>query len=205
MDTRIIETFSDIILQKDIDDSNLNRKLFNYIDALDFEDEKSETIAFCKSTYWKHDNVIEEVPEFKSYVYDLLGKWMAQNGHPFAPGVTGFPKIETKVWVNKSYRYDYQEIHIHQNCHVCGVYYLQADGDEGDICFRRPDSEPFLWCMIPKAKDVASNEYQRHVVPKTGRMLMWRSYLRHLQKRNDTDKERIAIVFNIFFNENVRG
>lgn len=202
MDTTIIETFSDVILQRDIPDHVLRQELHKYIDTLEFEDEGQETIAFCKSTYWKPDNAIEDVPLFKQYVYNALNDWMTTNGYPrLNEGMPGFPSIETKTWINKAYRYDYQELHMHQNCQVCGIYYLQADGDEGDVCFRRPDYPSFLWTVMPEERRTPSSEYQRHIQPKTGRLLIWRSYLQHLQKRNNTDKERIGVVFNIYFNE----
>jgi hypothetical protein len=202
MDTTIIETFSDIILQRDITDLVLRQELHKYVDTLQFSDEPVETVAFCKTTFLEPDNAIEDVPLFKKYVHDALNDWMVMNGHPpLMIGSPGFPKVGIKSWVNKAYRRDFQELHTHPNCHVCGIYYLQADGDEGDVCFRRPGFDEYMWCRIPERQDTASNTAQRSISPKTGRLLMWRSYLQHLQKPNDTDKERIGVVFNIHFDE----
>lgn len=98
-------------------------------------------------------------------------------------------------WLNISKEHQFQCVHQHtgnSGCSISGVYYYQADGDEGDIQFVNP-TEAILMDLFPSCVIEQNITFQ----PKTGRLLLFPSWLKHRVNVNKTKKERISFSFNI--------
>ncbi len=103
------------------------------------------------------------------------------------------PKI-TECWLNVYGSGHSQEIHLHRNSMFSGIYYLQAPEGSGPTLFYSPFSDVML---EPKANE--GNNLNAKVTgfpPIEGRMLIFRSSLRHSVLPGEIKGERITIAFN---------
>lgn len=90
---------------------------------------------------------------------------------------------------------DYHEKHPHPMSLVSGVFYLQAP--EGSAPIRVFDPRTFRNFLLfkteePKPTNVGSIEFK----PKEGELILFESWLEHAVPKNESKKERIALVFN---------
>lgn len=104
------------------------------------------------------------------------------------------PPVLRECWVNCYGPGHSQEIHLHRNSVISGIYYLQAPPGSGATLFYSPLADVML---EPRA--VESNSLNAKVAgysPVEGRMLLFRSSLRHSVLPGTFDGERVTIAFN---------
>jgi len=104
------------------------------------------------------------------------------------------------VWININYYKDYNQNHIHPNCLLSGVYYIQTPKDCGNIEFITNDFD--LRCYDWNEKTVRNeNSYTvpRWIMPAIeNRLYIFPNWLSHCVQQNlNTKKERISISFNL--------
>ena len=117
----------------------------------------------------------------------------------------GFNKdISIKIgdaWININGFKDYNSNHIHPNCLLSGVYYIQSDKNSGDIVFQHPASVlmSYDWQFILKDKNVNECSSNSWWLPsKPQKLYLFPSWLHHSVKPNlNTNFERISISFNL--------
>ena len=91
--------------------------------------------------------------------------------------------------------------HIHGNCLMSGVYYVQADKDACSIVFTDPS-----WVAKTmlngggKLKEFPTDGVKFHVPIKENLMLIFPSWLPHHTLQNKSTNDRIIISFNLVFN-----
>lgn len=98
-------------------------------------------------------------------------------------------------WMNISKAGDWQEFHTHNANVFSAVYYVSAPEGSGRILFEDP-KEPD---MFPVKEVQGKNQlsYTRiHYTPKSGLLLIFRSYLRHLVEPGTNIDPRISIALN---------
>jgi uncharacterized protein (TIGR02466 family) len=83
-------------------------------------------------------------------------------------------------------------LHTHKLFNYSAIYYVQAEGT-GDIVFLNPANLD-LSCSY-EGPGVA----RMHYPAKDGTILMWPSWMPHEVTRNESDKQRVCIAFNIRF------
>lgn len=106
-----------------------------------------------------------------------------------------YPLKINECWFNYYSRGDSQEIHCHQNSVISGIYYVKASPGAAPTVFHSPFAEMML--APPLA---AINDFNSQAVgfePQAGRMILFRSWLRHNVKRHEIDEPRVSIAFNI--------
>ena len=87
-----------------------------------------------------------------------------------------------------------QEIHLHRNSMISGIYYVQAPPGSGPTLFYSPMSDVML---EPRARDSnALNAKVSGFAPVAGRILLFRSSLRHSVMPGQFEGERVTIAFN---------
>lgn len=100
----------------------------------------------------------------------------------------------TQSWVNVHNKDESQEPHVHQNNVISGVYYVISPKNCGDLFLH----SPYQYVMLqPPLK--AQNEFNIRnmpITPKEGSLILFRSFVEHSVKPNQSDKERISISFN---------
>ncbi len=72
-------------------------------------------------------------------------------------------------------------IHDHAKlASISGVLYLQCDDKSGNLFFRKENKKDF------------------QIVPKIGKLVLFRSHLRHGVHANNSNRKRISLAFNLF-------
>jgi uncharacterized protein (TIGR02466 family) len=105
-----------------------------------------------------------------------------------------FPMRLNECWVNVYGQGDAQDIHIHRNSVLSGIYYVAAPPQSGDLLFHSPTGDIMLEPPI-----VGSNLFNasiRNITPSAGTMILFRSWLRHSVKPTLGKEERISVAFN---------
>ena len=103
------------------------------------------------------------------------------------------PRIH-ECWLNIYGRGQSQEIHLHRNSVFSGIYYVRVPPGSGATLFYSPDADVML---EPRALEGnALNAKVSGFQPQEGRMLLFRSHLRHSVMPGDQDGERVTIAFN---------
>jgi uncharacterized protein (TIGR02466 family) len=95
-------------------------------------------------------------------------------------------------WINYFQPGNYEAEHNHFGNFISGVYYVQAMPNSGDIQFNEPAKQKDMWQGL-NTQLKSPHKYQ----PKTGRMLLFPSFVDHMVHRNTTSSTRISIAFNI--------
>jgi uncharacterized protein (TIGR02466 family) len=99
------------------------------------------------------------------------------------------------AWPNISRNGNFQEFHTHENSVFSCVYYPLVPENSGRIVFE----DPKMPDMLPVNGIVERNEMSFDQVsyePKEGMLLIFRSYMRHRVKVNESDNPRISIALN---------
>ncbi len=105
------------------------------------------------------------------------------------------PLRMNECWVNIYGRNHSQEIHLHQNSVFSGIYYVKAPAGAAATLFHSPMSD-----MMLEPPTIESNHLNSSIAgfsPVAGRMIVFRSSLRHNVLSSNIDEERITIAFNV--------
>jgi len=100
-----------------------------------------------------------------------------------------------ECWVNIYGLNDSQESHIHQNSVISGIYYVKAPKGCAEVLFHSPMADSML--EPPTSEVVSHNTSIVAFTPQPGRIILFRSSLRHSVRANPVEKERVSIAFNI--------
>jgi uncharacterized protein (TIGR02466 family) len=135
-----------------------------------------------------YGEVEELLMEIKGAVKDL------NDGLGFSPegkiSLTGY-------WVNINSKYNHNEIHVHPASFYSAVYYVDAAPDQGNLIFFNLVQNLADYFNKNKVQDYNQfTSIRWTVVPKTGLLVIFPSYLLHFVQMNMSDKERISIAFN---------
>jgi len=110
---------------------------------------------------------------------------------------TPMPKIrEFKImqsWVTQTSKGEHAHVHSHGSCDLSGAYYIQTNGQDGNIFFKSPNR--LLGTSWPFEHLPELSAYK----PQVGKLLLFPSWLEHGVQENRTDHERISLSFNIAF------
>lgn len=123
-------------------------------------------------------NVLDELPSLKSYIdFHMLS----------------FVRHEVKIiksWMNMTKMGGFQNYHHHlTEPDVCGVYYFDTNGDDGDLMFKT-DSGGLIHSKL------FGQDNTIRIKPKVGRLVLFPSFLEHAVAMNKTNTPRISISFN---------
>ena len=103
------------------------------------------------------------------------------------------PRI-TECWFNVYQSTHSQEIHLHRNSVISGIYYVQAPPGSGATLFYSPQADVML--EPPSSAPNNLNAKVTGFPPIAGRMILFRSSVRHSVLPGTMDGERITIAFN---------
>jgi len=105
------------------------------------------------------------------------------------------PLIFTECWLNIYGEGHAQEIHTHANCVISGIYYAKAPPGSGELLIHSPYNDTML---DPPHNNVNGfNMKMVPIKPKEGKMILFRSYVKHSVKPTKSKEERISIAFNL--------
>ena len=138
---------------------------------------------------------IQELPEMK----ELADLFMQESEQ-----VLNFYKIKrdshyiTNMWANITHPNHRHHLHIHPNCLLSGILYVQAPKDCGPHVFGDPRTGAMM--IEPSHSEMHIHNMTAFVVvPEKGRLLIWPSYLPHAVEhgRANVEEDRIVLAFNI--------
>lgn len=99
------------------------------------------------------------------------------------------------AWMNISKAGDWQEFHTHNANIFSAVYYVSAPEGSGRILFEDPKEPDMFPLKSIQGKNQLS--YSRiNYTPEPGKLLIFRSYLRHCVESGTNTKPRISIALN---------
>lgn len=100
------------------------------------------------------------------------------------------------AWICKNPKGAYNSSHLHGQCHISGVYYIQKPKDSGDIVFENPSE--FVQIMDIPDKDEMFNQIWKQPVEE-GQIIFFPSNLKHYTEVNKSDLPRFALSFNLVY------
>jgi len=108
----------------------------------------------------------------------------------------GMKKLELyNIWININPPSSYNHLHNHVGSVLSGVYYVDAENEQGNIQFERNDGAEY---HIPL--DIAEETYYTSTratyACKTGALYIFPGWLKHSVQGNRSNKDRISISFN---------
>lgn len=101
-------------------------------------------------------------------------------------------------WININGKHDYNIIHNHRNSILSGVYYVSVpESNMGNLILHRDDtSEYFLTSQIERQVN-PFNSLSIECPVEESKLLLFPSWIKHSVERNESNKERISIAFNL--------
>lgn len=108
-----------------------------------------------------------------------------------------FVDIEN-FWFNINKQNHTNSVHIHDNAFVSGVYYLQAEEKQGSINFYK--NQILDYAVVSQAPIDNFTPISASAIsfqPKTGKLIMFPGWMPHGVERNELDKDRISVSFNV--------
>ena len=103
--------------------------------------------------------------------------------------------IIDSAWLTKTVKGEHALQHTHGQSDVSGVYYLQTNGEDGNIFFEDPNSSK----VGNPIMDLTVNSTCNELPLQQGLIHMWPGFMAHGTRHNETDHERLSVSFNIVF------
>jgi len=146
-------------------------------------------------TGWQSNDGCESSPIFQKLMNEIV--------HTFNDEVLPFNGLDpsksivsiSNSWANINDKGAWNAPHGHAGCWYSGVFYIQADGDEGDL-HMIDTSEKVLNDFPPCQRTNTSWRFP----PTSGQLVLFPSGAMHMVEPNQTEKERYSISFNISIN-----
>ena len=142
---------------------------------------------------WHSDTNMNELPEYAKLV-DML--YSAQRTIYDQEYYESEPFVGN-MWANINPPGGSNRAHIHPNSLWSGVYYVKAPQNSGQLKIEDPRSVALM--SRPRQKDVPKPDRllrEHHYEPKTGRLIMFPSWLNHCVDPNNSNDIRISVSFN---------
>jgi uncharacterized protein (TIGR02466 family) len=98
-------------------------------------------------------------------------------------------------WINVNKNNTFQEFHFHPNNSISAIYYISAPEGSGSLVFedpKQPDMMPLKNIKERNALSQMVSEFK----PQTGKLIIFRSYMRHLVSTGNNIEPRISVAFN---------
>jgi len=180
--------FPTFVIYKD-NPNAVTDSIINFSRNLILENKDKPFHSDCYSTVNTLGNVFDyrEFDAIKENVIDCLNAYLQR---------TRIKKNRLKFscsWLNLYNKHGYQDLHMHTNSMLSGVFYIKSEGNK-DLVFQSPSH--FFQPIIPEYEELnlenCSNvEYNSNV----GRCFIFPSHLMH--KTLPATSERISLSFNI--------
>lgn len=133
----------------------------------------------------------EDFREFLSIVKDKT----LQYAQGLRYDVEKYPPKVNECWVNVYSATHAQEVHRHPNSVFSGIYYVKAPQGCAPTLFHSEVSDVML--EPPVLARTPLNAQVQHIDAVEGRMVIFRSWLRHSVLPSTIDEDRVTISFNV--------
>jgi uncharacterized protein (TIGR02466 family) len=182
-----IISYSDNPFHKDIE-----KKLIEYCFQLEKEKERGGHNWISKGVYNTHHthNIINDI-NFKK-----INDWVMEESNKYCKKIESIDTVKLQNgWFNIYEKKDFQEFHTHPGSTLSAIYILKCDEVNGArTIFETYSPENFLDLKCP------TNDRLIHYKSKPGRLLLFKSTLRHCVEQHQIDDSRITIAYNLIKN-----
>lgn len=145
---------------------------------------------------WQSNDGIDTSPIFTRAMREIK-RVVANELMPYLGAIPGSAKcIMHNSWANINYKHGWNAPHLHNGCFYSGVFYIHAEGDEGDIRFLDTHSK-----VVGNLPSMPRMRESVRCSPRTGDLFLFPSGTMHMVEPNITDKERYSISFNLETND----
>ena len=158
-----------------------------------------DKLEFAQMENWSRDshelnkdpfegNILEKYncEKFSKFLIDCTTDYLAKTT-PF----DWFPFIVESAWITKTKKGHYAHEHHHGYSDISGVYYINTNGEDGNLQFDNINSSMSGNFIIGALKS-------KEVAPlMNGVLMLWPGPLKHGTLTNNTDNERMSLSFNI--------
>ena len=142
-------------------------------------------------TGWQSHDGCESSPIFTKLI-NRIQQTFYDEVFPFHGMPTGTSMRVGNCWANINDFLAWNKPHLHNGCWYSGVFYIHAEGDEGN--FSAIDTHPKVVADFPSSpRTPTSWDFQ----PRSGELVLFPSGLMHMVEPNDTKKDRYSVSFNI--------
>jgi len=162
------------------------------IDAMRRKDPKGRQISNAY-TGWQSNDGCDRHPTFTKLV-NRIEKTFSDEVLPFHGITSETHRMKVKVgnmWANVNDNMAWNKPHLHNGCWYSGVFYIKADGDEGDFSAIETDVKVV---NDHPACQRTRNDY--NVSPTPGELILFPSAMMHMVEPNMTNKDRYSVSFN---------
>ena len=148
--------------------------------------EKGNALSTVANPEWQKPHTWEELGDFQEWLGNkLTGIKEELNFYNRHSEVIG-------SWFNRHYKSGYTEEHHHNYSTFVASCYLKCPPNSGNIVFRNPLE--YQMCNFPIINETQTLS---EVECKTGDVIIFPGWLKHLVTPNNTDQERIVMTINI--------
>lgn len=190
------------ILAKDLFPTLIWTAVFDDHERLDHElirlaglmkDRDPKGVANTNVNGWQSPNVVQHMPEFQEFNNRVLE--VARNigeSQNFRQEL----EYHHEAWININPPGAHNDIHIHPNCHLSGVYYARVFPDCGGIFFR----DPRMMSLMLKPPITQATKFMATEVrmrPEPGRIFVFPAWLEHGVEPNSGKQDRVSFAFNV--------
>ncbi len=155
-------------------------------------DNNSKTNLNYNSTYDSGEGIEndENIKLFLEYIRTKAEEYLEKSGYDSSK-----ISLTPKIFVSEMKKGDSHNLHVHPNCKLSGIMYLQIPDGSAPIVFSDVRSAKRM-LSLPRRTESILNQTEFPIFPKKGMFLIWESWLTHSVPKNYTDDGRITIVFN---------
>jgi uncharacterized protein (TIGR02466 family) len=168
--------------------------LANTMDSMRKKDPKGRQVS-NQYTGWQSNDGVERNPTFSKAIRTIKNTFdtelLSYTGH----SPTELQLSIGNAWANINDNTAWNAPHLHNGCWYSGVFYIKADGDEGN--FMAIDTDCKVVSDFPYSPRDAQNW---KLAPRTGHLFLFPSALMHMVEPNLTQKDRYSISFNMNMN-----
>jgi len=160
------------------------------MNAMRAKDPKGRQIS-NRYTGWQSHDGIEKHPAFTKIIRCIESALRDEVQQFFRVHPADAQLKIDNTWGNINDKGAWNTPHLHNGCWYSGVFYVSADGDEGDLQLINCDPK-----IVSDHPSVSRNAENIGYPPLTGRLVLFPSGAMHMVEPNDTNKERYSISFN---------
>jgi uncharacterized protein (TIGR02466 family) len=169
----------------------IQQEIKNSIDSISTDKKTSPWGDSVETTFSKEHSV----NDVEHYGLEVLHSAILEAVNSYCNNIK-YPDPDFKLtesWFNFYQANDFQYDHTHPHSRLSGVYYYHASEKDGKIRFQNPNPYMQFGGFPSDRIPIDAVTYK----PKTGRIILFPSWLVHRVNINETTGERISVAFNL--------